>query len=201
MIVIIIRAALVLYIIYYFATSFSDSELAAVRICQLVTIVLSSLSQSPLFHMSFKSTWLINLRPVDSNYQNRVNNNVPHGNRVHLGNEVRTRHNTIELNWTKFMRTLSILIDFALFYVISGDGIWYDMSCCHVLNIVSCTECNWLGLVWHDRIWHDIDIMLCYAMSFVPLHCYLLHDTTLRDIITVFPLLFIRFRDLIFFLN
>lgn len=97
-IVIIIRAALVLYIIYYFATSFSDSELAAVRICQLVTIVLSSLSQSPLFHMSFKSTWLINLRPVDSNYQNRVNNNVPHGNRVHLGNEVRTRHDTIEFN-------------------------------------------------------------------------------------------------------
>ena len=87
-IVILIRIALVIYIIWYLAVAFSDSELAAVRICQLATILLSTISQSPLFHMSFKSSWLINLRPIESNYAYRASN-TPHGNRIY--SEVRTR--------------------------------------------------------------------------------------------------------------
>jgi hypothetical protein len=63
--VIIIRIAVVAFIVYGFTKDFQDTELASNRICQLATILLSTLSLSPLFHMSLKSSWLINMRPMD----------------------------------------------------------------------------------------------------------------------------------------
>lgn len=63
--VIIIRIAVVAFIIYSFTKDFQDTELASNRICQLATILLSTLSLSPLIHMSLKSSWLINMRPMD----------------------------------------------------------------------------------------------------------------------------------------
>lgn len=83
-IVIIIRMAVVAYIIWSFTREFQDSELASNRICQLATIVLSTLSLSPLFHMSLKSSWLINMRPMDV----RGGTAAQGGNRVHAGQEV-----------------------------------------------------------------------------------------------------------------
>jgi hypothetical protein len=85
--VIIIRMAVVAYIIWSFTREFQDSELASNRICQLATIVLSTLSLSPLFHMSLKSSWLINMRPMDV----RGGTAAQGGNRVHAGQEVSMR--------------------------------------------------------------------------------------------------------------
>lgn len=83
-VVIIIRMAVVAYIIWSFTKEFQDSDLASNRICQLATIVLSTLSLSPLFHMSLKSSWLINMRPMDA----RGGVTAQGGNRIHAGNEV-----------------------------------------------------------------------------------------------------------------
>ena len=98
------RVAIVTYIVIYFTkVSFTENTLAvvrdmnliAVRICQLACILLSTCSLSPFFHLSFKSPWLINLRPLDDNYRNSNNNNDnnsqhPGNNRIYANNEVRT---------------------------------------------------------------------------------------------------------------
>ena len=59
------RIAVVSFIIWSFTAQFQDTDLASNRICQLATILLSTLSLSPLFHMSLKSTWLISMRPME----------------------------------------------------------------------------------------------------------------------------------------
>ena len=81
--VIIIRIAVVAFIIWGFTKDFQDTELASNRICQLATILLSTLSLSPLFHMSLKSSWLINMRPMDMRGPNLQ------GSRGNSGREVR----------------------------------------------------------------------------------------------------------------
>lgn len=106
-VVCVIRVAVVSYIIVFFTkVSFTenslvpirDMDLIAVRICQLACILLSTCSLSPFFHLSFKSPWMINLRPVDDNF--RVNNNQ--GERNYNGHEVRrSQYTTIQHSTTR----------------------------------------------------------------------------------------------------
>jgi hypothetical protein len=70
--VILIRIAVVTYIVWWFADEWQDMELASNRICQLATILLSMLSLSPLIYMSITSSWLITMEPSEELYAKTV---------------------------------------------------------------------------------------------------------------------------------
>jgi hypothetical protein len=72
LLVILIRIAVVTYIVRWFADEWQDMELASNRICQLATILLSMLSLSPLIYKSITSSWLITMEPSEELYVRNV---------------------------------------------------------------------------------------------------------------------------------
>jgi hypothetical protein len=80
----IIRVVILVYLIYALATQFSDVELSSIRICLLAVVVLSSCSLTPLFYISYKCKWLLNMRPIEDNFRSNSHN-------ANKAREVRTR--------------------------------------------------------------------------------------------------------------
>lgn len=72
LLVILIRIAVVTYIVWWFADEWQDIELASNRICQLATILLSTSSLSPLIYMSMTSSWLITMQPGEELYLKNI---------------------------------------------------------------------------------------------------------------------------------
>jgi hypothetical protein len=90
----IIRVVILVYLIYALATQFSDVELSAIRICLLAVVVLSSCSLTPLFYISYKCKWLLNMRPIEDNFRSNSHN-------ANKAREVRTRNRERERIETK----------------------------------------------------------------------------------------------------
>jgi hypothetical protein len=112
----IIRVVILVYLIYALATQFSDVELSSIRICLLAVVVLSSCSLTPLFYISYKCKWLLNMRPIEDNFRSN-SHNANKAREVRTRTRERERHETKKLNMHSRNSVLcSVFFAHVLFY-------------------------------------------------------------------------------------